>query len=196
LSLGFNVLSKTTKMPGPSFSLSAGLTCPGKCELNCYAKRGKYLLPNYASRAMARYQWTVNSSQGEFVKVLVQEIEKSGCQYFRIHDSGDFFSQAYIYRWELVCGRLPDVRFFASTKSWQLPGLLERLRRLAALPNVTIRPSAPRFEDDPPVVEGLHAGASASAKNWTCPAHLQGNRCQECRVCWNDKETPIIYRRH
>src|SRR6516162_9609523 len=40
---------------------------------------------------------------------------------FRIHDSGDFFSAAYANAWYEVCRQLPDIRFWAPTRAWQLP---------------------------------------------------------------------------
>jgi len=40
-----------------------------------------------------------------------------GCKYFRIHQSGDFFSQAYFDMWLQVCSGNPRVLFWAFTKS-------------------------------------------------------------------------------
>jgi hypothetical protein len=78
--------------------------------------------------------------------------------------------------------------------------LLNVLRQLASLPNVTVRPSALNFGDHAPMVAGLHAGSTAAMPDifraQQCPAYEQGGRCGECRACWQAKDTPISYCRH
>ena len=78
--------------------------------------------------------------------------------------------------------------------------LLNTLRKLAALPNVAVRPSALNFGDDAPVVAGLHAGSTAAMHDKLraaqCPAPQQGGNCADCRVCWDAKETPVSYCKH
>src|SRR5260370_39685844 len=88
---------------------------------------------------------------------------------------------AYAESWLEVCRRLSTVRFWIPTRAWQQPSgllpvfdpLLAVLRKLAALPNVTVRPSALNFGDLPPVVAGLHAGSTAEysdiAREKECP---------------------------
>src|SRR5512133_2048527 len=125
-----------------------------------------------------------------------------------LHDSGDMFGAAYVGCWLEVCRRLPDVRYWIPTRAWQVPNgplplfdpLLETLRRLAKLPNVTVRPSALNFGGHPPIVAGLHAGTTAAMPDilraFQCPAHARGNECGECRACWDRKELPISYQKH
>jgi hypothetical protein len=75
--------------------------------------------------------------------------------------------------------------------------LLNTLRNLAALPNVTLRPSALNFGDSAPVVSGLHAGSTAdSSYGHQCPAPLQGGNCGDCRTCWDANETAVSYAKH
>jgi hypothetical protein len=143
-----------------------------------------------------------------WVSVMVQALLNE--TYFRIHDSGDFFNARYAKAWVLVCKALPATRFWAPTRAWQggvmgaLPvfdPLLNTLRELAALPNVTVRPSALDFGDLPPVVAGLHAGSTAdmsdASKAYQCPAkRLYDGHCGPCRTCWNDKTVPVNYPKH
>jgi hypothetical protein len=74
------------------------------------------------------------------------------------------------------------------------------LRRMATLPNVTVRPSALDFGDYAPAVAGLHAGTSAGQPDVfraaACPAYSQGGHCGDCRTCWDDKDVPVNYPRH
>lgn len=131
-------------------------------------------------------------------------------EYFRIHDSGDFFNVRYVRAWIMVCRALPATKFWAPTRSYQggvmgpLPvfdPLLAALRELASLPNVTVRPSALDFGDTAPVVEGLHAGSSAdmsdASQAYQCPAKAQyDGECGPCRHCWDAKSEPVSYAKH
>jgi hypothetical protein len=136
---------------------------------------------------------------------MVAGIRQSGCSYFRVHDSGDMFNVAYAECWYAVCVALPAVRFWIPTRSWQQPlgplpvfdPLLNTLRKLATLPNVTVRPSALSFGDSAPVVAGLHAGSTADCSRvHQCPAPLQGGNCGDCRACWDAKDTAVSYSKH
>jgi hypothetical protein len=146
-----------------------------------------------------RAQWTA---------VMVAAIRKSHCTYFRVHDSGDMFSVAYAACWLEVCRQLPEVRFWIPTRAWQQPSgplpvfdpLLNTLRQLAALPNVTVRPSTLNFGDQAPAVAGLHAGSTAAMADtlraYQCPAYENGNQCGNCRACWDRKDVAVAYRKH
>jgi hypothetical protein len=146
--------------------------------------------------------------RASWVEVMAAGIRDVGCEYFRVHDSGDMFNAAYAQCWLEVCRTLPQVRFWIPTRAWQQPSgplplfdpLLEVLRQLAQLPNVTVRPSALNFGDSAPVVAGLHAGSTAEvadiARAYQCPAYTQGGHCGSCRVCWDAQELAVSYRRH
>jgi hypothetical protein len=139
---------------------------------------------------------------------MATAIQQTGAKYFRVHDSGDMFNPAYAECWLEVCRRLSAVRFWIPTRAWQIPAgplpvfdpLLGVLRKLAALHNVAVRPSALNFGDLPPAVSGLHAGSTAAFSDPTrakeCPAPKQGGNCGNCRTCWNAKDVPVTYRRH
>jgi hypothetical protein len=143
-----------------------------------------------------------------WVEHIVYAIRQTGCEYFRVHDSGDMFNVAYAQCWMEVCKAMPEVRFWIPTRAWQQPAgplavfdpLLNTLRALANLPNVTVRPSALNFGDYAPVVSGLHAGSTAGMSDVfrarPCPAYAQGGHCGDCRTCWDSKDIPISYSRH
>jgi hypothetical protein len=143
-----------------------------------------------------------------WVDYVADAIRRSGCEYFRVHDSGDIFNPNYARAWLAVCQQLPEVKFWIPTRAYQRAGcpiewfdpILNTLRELAQLPNVTVRPSALNFGAYPPVVEGLHAGTTADNPDVfrvkQCPAKQQGGRCLDCRTCWDDKTCPVSYARH
>jgi hypothetical protein len=205
------VLSAPSKMPCSSFGLPAIKACPSaffgagaicgesKEKATCYAMNGAYVWHTVRAAYQARFEYAIKASMDaatgdEFVALLVEAISKDAARqirkgetqaYFRVHDSGDLFSPSYTNLWTRICRALPDVRFWFPTRTWTSKNLHMQaaLLMLSSLPNVTVRPSALRFEDDAPVVPGLAAGSTASVQGFNCPA------------CWN-KDTVISYRKH
>lgn len=211
------LLTQTSKMPGSSWSLPAHKACPreaGDICKSCYASKGCYVrYGGVVNAQVVRFDWTRECMKSEdgrtaWVAVMVDGIRLTRCEYFRVHDSGDMFSPAYASCWLAVCTALPEVKFWIPTRVWQQPNgpltvfdpLMGIMRKLAALPNVTVRPSALNFRDKAPEVPGLHAGSTAewldmfTAKQ--CGAPSNGGKCGECRVCWDDKSVPVSYVRH
>jgi hypothetical protein len=139
---------------------------------------------------------------------MISAIEVSGARYFRGHDSGDFFNVAYVEAWVEVCRALPHVKFWFPTREYQTKaaGLFQiisenprmtAIRTLAALPNVTVRPSALEISERPPVVSGLAKGSAVDYKNvFQCPAARQGGFCNECRHCWDNPTQAVSYPLH
>jgi hypothetical protein len=133
-----------------------------------------------------------------------------GCEYFRVHDSGDMFNPAYARAWLRVMQLCPGTKFWVPTRAYQggimgdLPlfdPMLETLRLMAKLPNVTVRPSALNFRDYAPVVPGLHAGSTADNPDvfrlYQCPAkRLYEGNCGPCRFCWEEKTLAVNYPKH
>lgn len=210
------LLTQTSKMPGPSWSIPAHKACPRSngtiCDA-CYASKGCYRYSSTQNAQNARFAWTVKSMQSlagreDWITAMVEGIRRSECAYFRVHDSGDMFNGAYAESWYAVCQALPGVRFWIPTRSWQQPKsllpvldpLLGVLRKLATLPNVTVRPSALDFGDCAAVIAGLHAGSTADMNDGSrarqCPAPEQGGNCGACRVCWDSKDLPVSYSKH
>lgn len=215
------LLTQTTKMPGPSWSLPAHRACPranGTICDSCYASKGCYQYPSTRKAQDVRFHWTVESmrtSEGllSWVETMVAAIAETGCSHFRVHDSGDMFNARYAGAWLEICIRLPHVKFWIPTRAWQIPAggpfpmfdmtvdpVMTVLRKLARLPNVTVRPSALNFGDHAPRVDGLHAGSTAAMPDvfraFQCVAPKQGGQCGDCRTCWEAKGTPVSYCKH
>jgi hypothetical protein len=96
-------------------------TCPfaGECAKFCYAKKGAYVWSNVQPAFVRRYKAT---KQSDFVDVMVREISRRKVDFLRVHDSGDYYSPAYIDKWVTIATELPDVNFYSYTKSiplWQ-----------------------------------------------------------------------------
>jgi hypothetical protein len=89
----------------------------------CFGK-GKQCAGCYALKAERQYQ-TVREcrmrhlketmSDG-FIENTIEEIRKSKKTKVRIHESGDFYSQAYLDKWVAIAEALPEIRFYCFTK--------------------------------------------------------------------------------
>jgi hypothetical protein len=116
-------LKKTSKSLGlrvfnfgiPAYKSASGkLTCPfaDACVKFCYAKKGAYIWSNVQPAFEKRYQL---SKTDDFVNKMNQEIIKKKPDYVRVHDSGDYYSNAYLRKWLAVAIHNPQVRFYSYT---------------------------------------------------------------------------------
>jgi len=116
-------LKKTSKSLGlrvfnfgiPAYKSASGkLTCPfaDACVKFCYAKKGAYIWSNVKPAFEKRYQL---SKTDDFVNKMNQEIIKKKPDYVRVHDSGDYYSNAYLRKWLAVAIHNPQVRFYSYT---------------------------------------------------------------------------------
>lgn len=123
--------------------------CPqaGACVKFCYARNGTYNFP-VVKAAHARNldlvvnhlnEWTTQMANEltarrfrptgearlpdlprEHLSSEVTALLDSGAACVRIHDSGDFLSEAYLRAWMTIAALTPDVLFYAYTKEVQL----------------------------------------------------------------------------
>ena len=204
-------LSKTSKMPGYSFSLPAVITCGNapktqeKCSY-CYACQGRYTFNNVLDSRFknlaAIYEdpiltgWTLGKA---IARVYYEE------PYFRFFDSGDIGNDKIAKTVTIACGvalhEVPDVRIWIPTSQHKRIDILPWLKLLNHI-GAVVRPSADGFyekEKSVPVVPGLSAGSSITTepdkvKNlFVCPSKYQNNSCGDCRHCWDCPDEPVLY---
>lgn len=94
-------------------------TCPGACACKgvCYAKQGRYLMPNVRD---ARVRNLTESLGDSFVLDATADLgyyKRRGYNVVRLHDSGDFYSQEYLDKWAAIAQNHPDLIFYAYTKN-------------------------------------------------------------------------------
>ena len=210
-------LSAPGKMPGFTWSLPAGKTCPaGKASVKllgdaaicskCYAKKGNYCFAPVQACQDDRLAFLVASLREDggdrWCRAMVAAIQATrkagGDDWFRVHDSGDLFSVAYINAWADVARELPDVKFWVPTREWFTsdPRKVDALRELAKLPNVRVRASALALNEPAPDLDGIGTGSAVHSnparamrdKVFACPATIKGfpKTCAEnnCTRCW------------
>lgn len=121
-------LKKTSKLTGrrvfnfgiPAYKSASGkLTCPfaGECVKFCYAQKGAYSWSNVKPAFEKRYELTKTD---DFVNEMNKEIAKKKPDYVRVHDSGDYYSKAYLDKWIEIAIHNPHVRFYSYTNSVEL----------------------------------------------------------------------------
>jgi len=126
-----NLLTQNKKLKNTSlinkvrvlnFSLPAYKTqnnkvvCPfaKDCVKYCYAQKGNYRFPSVKKGLNKRYEL---SKKEEFVTIMNANILLERPTHVRIHDSGDFYSIAYLNKWIEIAKANKDVIFYAYTKS-------------------------------------------------------------------------------
>jgi hypothetical protein len=133
-----------------------------------------------------------------------------GMPYFRWHDSGDLQSINHLKMIAEVARKTPETTYWLPTREYQMViEFVEEMRAIARqkkkalkkyIPeNLVIRLSAMRFEQKGPEKLAKKLGvlvSSASKTGFNCPASLQGNKCGDCRKCWEKSEFDISYHRH
>ena len=190
------------------------------CDV-CYAGKGRYLM--YKSMSIgqvAKFRWVQRTLRsGTFArrmaeaiaalddasveKVLAQKLVSN--QYFRIHDSGDFFSPDYYKGWVEVCYSLPRVKFWAPTRIWVYEKWRKIFENYPPPANLALRPSALFTSAPPPKIHGLAAGSTSIEGRmddpvWNCPAYEgdEEHSCAavHCRTCWVGQRKPVNYLTH
>jgi hypothetical protein len=194
-------LTKTSKMPCASYSIPARITCPvgdklalipgSVCEV-CYAdKRNMYRLPTTQRAQLRRLQATKRPGWKRAMTLAIAKTKKA---FFRVHDSGDFYSAAYFLDWCDVARDLLGVQFWAPTRERELL----RTYGNAVPSNMVVRLSAPMVDGAPPRVVWPTSTVHKAKPpiGYACPASKQGGVCGDCRACWDPEVTNVSYPAH
>jgi hypothetical protein len=171
---------------------------------SCYATGGNYAYGSSQYHQVMRRIWTDAALKDRsFVKTMSWAIENADYlleggevvveskkvfyerevrpnRFFRIHDSGDFYSSTYLKAWKDIANNFrgdPQVKndpsriyFWAPSRMWATPGGLEWVRKINGTDpypetnNLIIRPSAYHINEQPP--PALQEPGSGWA-NWT-----------------------------
>ena len=102
----------------PAYKTKEGkITCPfaDSCVKYCYAQKGNYTrFPKIQELMEQKYKI---SKTNNFIPLMNEEIIKKKATHIRIHDSGDFYSPAYLNKWVDIATQNKEVIFYAYTKS-------------------------------------------------------------------------------
>jgi len=161
----------------------------------CYATgNSRYGRTNMIAKQTLLYAWTQAAvKDGSFAEVMTAAIkgadtlpnggdrgsnsylpERWPQKFFRIHDSGDFFSEAYVAAWKQVARNCPEFMFWAPTRIWALPEGANWIKRHnsdynptpgAKGSNLIIRPSNYHFNEHVPDKLSDHIDAQGIRRN-------------------------------
>jgi len=128
------------------FNLPAGSTCPGalQCfsmavadangkrsirdgehtQFRCFAASSEVQYDNVYINRQANFKAIVEALKhgncADLIHTELQKARKKNTKLVRIHESGDFFSAAYLLSWVMVAQANPDLKFYCYSKNLPL----------------------------------------------------------------------------
>jgi len=185
-------LTRTSKMPGLSYSLPAW-ECKTGSKLRkvkgsvcsaCYALKGNYT--RYKAIKAAQYDRLEKIKNSLWVAAMVVQVKRQ--KYFRWHDAGDVQDLDHLNKIYSVCRLTPEVKHWMPTREAWIKNHLD-----SKPANLVIRFSPPmigqRNDSWPNSSMVVESGA-------TCPAPKQNNSCGDCRACWDPLVKVVSYGKH
>ena len=189
-------LTRTSKMPGLSYSLPAWecktgsklRNIKGSVCASCYALKGNYT--RYPAIKAAQYVRLEALKDQRWIAAMVAQVIRQ--KFFRWHDAGDIQSMEHLYKIFRVCELTPETQHWMPTREAQF---LKQVKPEEVPKNLIIRQSS-HMVDQPAVKFWPWTSTVTSGQDASCPAPNQGNSCGDCRQCW-DRSTPnVSYGKH
>jgi hypothetical protein len=137
-----SISKPNSKIPFYNLNLPAGYTCPfadkclskadretgkikegekGEDEYRCYAASQEAVYSNTRNQRHNNFDLLLSKkTSDEMADLIVDSIQAEipmREKIFRIHSSGDFFNLQYLQAWIKVAERMPNIKFYAYTKS-------------------------------------------------------------------------------
>jgi hypothetical protein len=199
-----------------AFAIPAGkaFACIGEtevCASKCYAKKGNHTWPavqNLLAKnwALLKHFESKQDTEGAVQALLAIIPEKQ--ELFRIHESGDFFSQWYVDVWAEAIAARPNTRFWFYTRSFNL-----NFENMKTLPNVTCWAStdsanaeaATAFVSNHSFFRHAYGPINKADdkpdNSFFCPATVgkleTAGACEKCRLCTDNRTTRhVAFRAH
>ena len=185
-------LTRTSKMPGLSYSLPAWecktgsklRKIKGSVCASCYALKGNYT--RYKAIKAAQYVRLDSLKNSLWVAAMVAQINRQ--KYFRWHDAGDIQDLDHLNKIFEVCELTPQTNHWMPTREAWVKDHLVRAPK-----NLVIRFSPPMIGQENTTWPN---SSMVVEKDATCPAPSQGNSCGDCRACWDPKVKVVSYGKH
>lgn len=198
-------LGSASKMPGLTYGISAHLCkTGGKLHIvagtvcsDCYALKGRYVMPNVARAHANRLAAMQNLPQwsADMITAISHYCRK--VPFFRFHDSGDMQSLAHLEAIVTIARAVPTVSFWVPTRERGIVG--EYLAKHGSFPdNLAVRLSDAMVDGlAPKSADGmLTSGVSRFPQYRTCTAPDTAGRCADCRACWDRNVPRVVYGLH
>jgi len=197
-------LSAPSKMPGPAFNLPTTACIVGSklrdvkdstCE-ECYAhERGRYRFSNVKNALNRRLSKLRDPRWIEAMTVLINGRHwQKPKPHFRWHDAGDLQGAWHLTNIFEVCTRTPDTAHWLPTREAPLlrlmdPDVVPKNLKIVLSDHMNDQAVHPSWWP-------FTSGVSTTHQPVTCPASTQGNKCRDCRMCWDRGTKRVIYGKH
>ena len=188
-------LTRTSKMPGLSYSLPAW-ACQTGSKLRkvktspcygCYALKGNYT--RYPAIKAAQYRRLDAITHPLWVEAMATKIR--GQKWFRWHDAGDVQSIEHMKKIIEVCKLTPNTKHWLPTQERPYLPAPEEVPE-----NLIIRLSASKVDGTAGNAWEHSSTVTTEEGKRTCPAPDQGGACKDCRACWNKEIKNVSYGKH
>ena len=185
-------LTRTSKMPGLSYSLPAWecktgsklRKVKGSVCASCYALKGNYT--RYKAIKAAQYVRLKSLQDSRWIEAMTAQVKRS--EYFRWHDAGDVQDLDHLNKIFEVCRQTPDTKHWMPTREAWIKD------HLASKPdNLVIRFSPPMIGQRN---DTWPNSSMVVEKDASCPAPNQGGKCGSCRQCWDPAGKVVAYGKH
>lgn len=198
-------LGRPSKMPGKAYGIPAHHCHMGSklvdvkgsvCE-NCYALKGRYVMPNVQAAEEKRFASLTDPRWVANMVFLIGDEE-----WFRWHDSGDLQDVEHLARICEVARRTPKTHHWLPTREYKI---VEDYRKAGGVipENLVVRLSAHMVDGPAPSGYGLPTSQVVTDGTYTCHAREHGNHCDgsgpdgsDCRACWDPEVANVSYPQH
>ena len=190
-------LSKPSKMPGPAFNLPASQCITGSKLVDvlnstcsgCYALKGRYRFKNVQAALNRRLEKLHDPRWIEAMVTLIKDQP-----WFRWHDSGDVQSVLHLKNIFEACKRTPGTSHWLPTREARFlrlmdPAVIPKNLKIVLSDHMNDQATAPSWWP-------YTSGVTTDHAQVTCPASRQGNKCLDCRKCWDRGTKRVIYGKH
>ena len=185
-------LTRTSKMPGLSYSLPAWecktgsklRKVKGSVCASCYALKGNYT--RYKAIKAAQYVRLKSLQDSRWIEAMTAQVKRS--EYFRWHDAGDVQDLQHLNKIFEVCRQTPDTKHWMPTREAWIKDHLD-----SKPDNLVIRFSPPMMDQRNDTWPNSSMVVETGA---TCPAPAQGGKCGSCRQCWDGDVKVVSYGKH
>ena len=199
-------LSKPSKMPSYGYSLSA-FKCKVGSKLrevlnstcaDCYALKGRYVFQQTQDALDRRMDKLMNNPLWVEAMVFLILHYCTKTKVFRWHDSGDLQSVQHLVKIVNIAKRTPNVRHWLPTREVKIVKIYKDL--FGEFPsNLVVRISATMINGLPHNFH-KHSSTVVTSEDLVvdkmCPSSKQGNKCLDCRMCWDSNVKDVAYLQH
>ena len=185
-------LTRTSKMPGLSYSLPAWECKTGSklrlipdsvCSM-CYALKNNYI--RYPAIKAAQYVRLKSLPDSRWIEAMTAQVKRS--EYFRWHDAGDVQDLDHLKKIYAVCEATPATKHWMPTREAWIKDHLD-----SKPANLVIRFSPPMIGQRN---DTWPNSSMVVEKDASCPAPSQGGKCGSCRQCWDSTIKVVSYGKH